>query len=122
MSVSISKMVEETNKFEAQQLKEFQAFIDTSKELKGALQTEQQQAEQNYQQMQSMVEELAQPVPANGEAPIEILESDQPYVQALDSVRILPPDLNQPQNSMEYMDEFQKQVEEDMKQREQDNE
>ncbi|MDX3774880.1 hypothetical protein QE250_12195 [Chromatiaceae bacterium AAb-1] len=122
MSVSISEMVEQTNTFEAQQLKAFQEFIDASKELKGALKTEQQKARQNYHQMEAQLADLEKPVSANGKLPIEILESDTLYMQALESVNVLSPDLNQPKMSVQYMDAFQQQVEKDMKQREQDDE
>ncbi len=122
MSVSISNMIEANNQFEVEQLKDFEQFINTSKELKGALKAEEVKAQQNWDTMQSMVEELEQPVAANNENPMQILESDTQYVAALDYVRILPPDLNQPKQSIAYINAFQKQVDEEMKQREKVNE
>lgn len=111
-------MVKQTNTFEADQLKAFQEFIAVSKELKGAIKTEQQKAQQYYQQIQAQLAELAEPVVANDKVPIEILESDTNYIQALEAVNLLSPELNQPDVSIPYMDRFLQQVEKDMTEQE----
>ena len=106
MSISISAIIEQKNEFESQQLKQFEQFIDTSKKLKGSLKTAQQDAEKNYTQMQSTLQSLSQSVETNGLYPIEACADDPSYVDALDSVNILPDNLNSPQVSIPYMDTF----------------
>ena len=115
MSVSIAKMVEQAETFQAKQLAEFKTFVDTSKQLKGALETDQNQAQENWETLTGWVKELAQPVPASGEVPIQALASDARYEDALKSERFLPPGFNQPKESMAYIDEYQKQVDEYLK-------
>lgn len=122
MSVSITKMVEANRNFEESQLKAFQQFIDVSKELKGAIKTEQKEAETIYSTMQLLVDSLQQAVPANGLSPISVLESDSLYVQALTDVMLLPSELYKPKVAIGYMDNFMQEVETDMQQRELNNE
>lgn len=122
MSVSITKMVEANRSFEASQLKAFQQFIDTSKELKGAIKTEQKEAAVTYNAMQSLIHSLQPPVPANGLSPISVLESDTLYMQALTDVVLLPADLYKPSVVISYMDSFMHDVDAEMEQRELNNE
>ncbi len=122
MSVSITKMVEANRNFEESQLKAFQQFIDVSKELKGAIKTEQKEAETIYSTMQLLVDSLQQAVPANGLSPISVLESDSLYMQALTEVMLLPSDLYKPKVAIGYMDNFMQEVDTDMQQRELNNE
>lgn len=122
MSVDISKLVKETDDFMKKQLKDFQSFVDTSKKLIGAKTTEEDKAKDYYKQMQSSLSSLQDPIAANGLSPIETLESSPGYVASLSTIEELPADLNKPSVSIKYMNDFQKEVDKDMKQRGSDDE
>ena len=122
MSVSIAKIVEQADDFEAKQLKAFKVFINTSKALKAAIKTQDQKAQKNYDELQALLQSLQESVQANGESPISILEQDIDYTQALKMVDILPDDLNKPEVSIQYIDTFLERVEKEMKQRESESE
>ncbi|ALZ74599.1 hypothetical protein [Rheinheimera sp. F8] len=116
MSVSVAAIAKSTVQFEANELQAFRAFIDVSKALKGAVQTQQDEAAATFNEMQAALDSLQQPVPASGQALITVLESDAAYISALQAVTLLPADVNQPPVVLAYMQAFLQQVEKTMAQ------
>ncbi len=110
MTVSVSAIAQATLQFEADELQAFRAFISVSKVLKGAVQTQQEQAASTFAQMQAALDGLQQPVAANGQALISVLLADTAYISALQAVTLLPADLNQPAVAQAYMQTFLHQV------------
>ncbi|MFC4656186.1 hypothetical protein ACFO3I_14315 [Rheinheimera marina] len=118
MTVSISAIVAQSNAFASSQLQQFQQFINTSKALQGAIATEQAQSQQLYTQLLQLVNSLQQGAAANGLQPIQILQSDQAYCDALSAETVPASGFNLPKQSLKYMDSFMQQVDQDMNQRE----
>ncbi len=116
MSVSIATIAKSTAQFEASELQAFRAFIDVSKALKGAVQTQQEQAAATSSAMQALLDSLQQPVAASGQAIIMVLQSDTAYISALQAVTLLPADVNQPPVALAYMQAFLQQVDATMAQ------
>lgn len=110
MTVSVSAIAQATLQFEADELQAFRAFINISKEIKGAVKTQQEQAASTFTQMQAALDSLQLPVSANGQPLISVLQSDAAYIGALQAVTLLPADLNQPALVLAYMQAFLQQV------------
>lgn len=118
MGISISNIVKRSAAFKKSQLANFRKFVDASKTLKAAVKSQQLQAKQDWQTLHKMLSELQGPVQPNGESPIEMLVTDSDYIAALGKVTELQPGFNSSKHSREYIQAFQKAINDYMKQRE----
>jgi hypothetical protein len=110
MSISISKIIEKTKNFQEEQLKSFKLFIDTSKQLKSAIKSQKDEAGKDLEDMEKLVTSLSNDIPANDKNPMEILEQDPAYSEALKTERILEAGFNKPKQTEQYMNKRQDKV------------
>lgn len=107
MSVSITKLTEQDKDFRNAQNAQLQAFVEVSKDIKLSSSHIQQMAVKQFDYEKSLVTSLIDAKGTSSQAPIEALESNSDYIRSLEKINELPTNLNQPAQSVGYMNRCQ---------------
>ncbi|MCL1126103.1 hypothetical protein [Shewanella surugensis] len=116
MAVDLNKMLTTTQDFQADQLKQFDKFIDNSKDVIASLDSVEKAADKQLSQMEGTLSTLKQaPTSGGTSVPCLALQYDNDYIKLMKKVDIVFEGGQDPQQFCDYIDDRAKQITDAMK-------